>query len=812
MKIGRGAALTACLVVGALMTMTPAMAQQRTMIAGEVRDAQTGVPLDGAQVRVVGSTERVVTDAQGRFRISVQVQPGVELEADRVGYLPQRLGANVAAAADGVVFSLTPAPIQVPEVAVIGRIQSELVRIAGSASIVTRDELTARLPLSGNEALRRVAGVHIQEEEGAGLRANIGIRGLNPDRSRTVLILEDGVPVALNPYGEPEMYYTPPVDRMERLEVVKGSGSILFGPQTIGGVINYVTPAPAASPGGSLLVQGGNGGFIRTVADYGGTWGNVGAHVTGLRRQANDLNGLWFNITDVTGKVAFDTGPGSRVGVKLSVYDEESNSTYVGLTQAMYDADHTVHPAPDDRLYVRRYAVAVTHDWTLPRGALLRTTAYGYTTTRNWRRQDFTYTPDGTGIVFASTSGHRNRSFEVLGVEPRLQLTHEIGGVFSEFDAGLRVHYETAEDAYIIGETGTASTGNVRDYELRYGRAVSVYAQNRFHLSESVRLTPGFRLEYFDYDRNILRTRVRRVNPETNQTTRLPEDVDIRSGDSMVEVIPGIGVTWLPDARFTVFAGAHRGFSPPRVKDALVYPDETVPVGQAPADIVSLELDAERSWNFELGTRAAPWPGVVFEATGFLLDFSNQIVPPSLSAGSAAQAALANQGRTRHTGVESAVEVDIGELLRRPFTLQVHAQHTYVRSRQTADRFLVDPAGDTVNVRGYRLPYAPEHMLAFGVKFDDPRGFGLQFDGTHVASQYADLFETEEASADGTNGLIPAYTVFDAGASLRVPGTALEVVATVKNVFDRKYIASRRPQGIKPGLPRLLQVGLRLER
>ena len=47
-------------------------------------------------------------------------------------------------------------------------------------------------------------------------------------------------PVALAPYGEPEMYYSPPIDRMSRIEIIKGSGSILFGPQTIGGVVRWV--------------------------------------------------------------------------------------------------------------------------------------------------------------------------------------------------------------------------------------------------------------------------------------------------------------------------------------------------------------------------------------------------------------------------------------------------------------------------------------------------------------------------------------------------------------------------------------------
>jgi len=101
-----------------------------------------------------------------------------------------------------------------PQIDIIGKNPEIINRIPGSASVISGKMLTTTQPLTGNEVLRKVTGVHIVDEEGIGLRTNIGIRGLDPDRSRTVLMLEDGVPIALAPYGEPEMYYTPAIDRM----------------------------------------------------------------------------------------------------------------------------------------------------------------------------------------------------------------------------------------------------------------------------------------------------------------------------------------------------------------------------------------------------------------------------------------------------------------------------------------------------------------------------------------------------------------------------------------------------------------------
>jgi Fe(3+) dicitrate transport protein len=782
---------------------------QSVTIRGVVREAETGAPLLDAQVRVLGTSLAVITDPQGRFRIPIPGAGTFAIEATRIGYLPERMTFSAGAGVHEVDFALAASPIRISEVAVIGTSRDQLARIPGSAEVVSASELMTRMPNSGNEVLRSVPGIHVQEEEGLGLRANIGIRGLNPDRSRAVLVLEDGIPVALNPYGEPELYYTPPIDRMERVEVVKGSGSILFGPQTIGGVINYVTPNPPATPGGRVTIDGGSGESLRAMVGYGGTWQNVGLHVGLLHRRVGDIGGMFAEVSDLTGKVGFRTGTRGSTSVKLSVYDEESNSTYVGLTEAMYREAPRRHPAPDDRLWIRRYAASVSHDQQLTPDATLRTNAYAYSTVRDWQRQNYQYAADGSEILFLPSTGNRNRGFEVFGIEPRVQWNHRLGGVASELDAGVRLQSEWAEDAFIEGSGPSTRTGVVRDFEERTGNALSAFLQNRFFVGDALQVTPGVRVERYSYERNILRTRVRRQDPATGHVTRLPEDVDIRSGDDLFEIIPGLGITYGSNDRVVVFGGVHRGFSPPRVKDALIYSDPTVPVGVDPGEIVSLELDAERSVNVELGLRSALWPGLSIEATAFLLDFSNQIIPPSLSAGSVAQAQLANQGETRHRGVETALWADWGLLAGLPVSVRTEVKHTYVEAVFSADRFMIS-AGDTVNVRGNRLPYAPEHLWVVALGVEHPRGVQVRLDGVRVGDQFTDNFETRAASANGRNGLIPAYTVWNVSGSYRLPA-GITAYTTVKNLTDATYISSRRPEGIRAGLPRMMQVGLRLD-
>ncbi len=776
------------------------------VLEGRVLLASTAAPALGATVVVAGTRLGALTDSVGRFRIEGVPSGRYEVEARHFSSTVSRLSVTVG---DGktvtINFVLADAVVALARVEVIGTALDALARLPGAASVVTSKALSAQQPLSANEALRTVLGVHIQEEEGFGLRVNIGIRGLDPDRSRTVLVLEDGVPVALAPYGEPEMYYSPPIDRMERVEVIKGSGSILFGPQTVGGVVNYVTADAPATPSGVLQAQAGTGDSRLLKARYGGTWGSVRGSIGAFQRRAHDLNGLRFHVTDATGKAGVRTAWGN-FGVKLSAYDELSNATYVGLTDSIFRASPYINPAPGDRLSLRRVAVTASHEAGIGGATWVRTSLYAYQTARNWNRRDYAYTPTGRNYDFRSTSGSRNRSFDVVGLEPRLHSNWSAGGVRSDLDIGVRVHYERARDKHINGFANSSPT-DVRDDEVRTGRAIAAFVQNRFFVTPTVHLTPGVRVERFEFARNILRMRVARSDGITK--TRRAEDVDIRSSDAVNEVIPGLGAAWTPSANATVFAGVHRGFAPPRTKDALVYGDQTLSPDQQVPDPVSLDLDAERSWNYELGTRITPARFLSLEATAFFLDFSNQIVTPSLSAGSVAQGTFANQGATRHRGMETGVTFDAGKFFGRSYSVSATAGYTFVDARFSDSRRLLNASGDTAGIEGNRLPYAPRHRASGALTLEHPSGVVLRADGTYVSEQFADNFETLAGSANGRVGLIPAYRVFDVSARSPVPGIRrLTFTASVKNLSGATYIASRRPEGIKPGLPRLVSVGV----
>lgn len=760
-----------------------------------------GVPY--ANIIVIGTVKGAYTDLDGSFRIYDLSAGEYSIRISAVGY--KSLVQNIKIA-DGQVVELIlnfeEIGVEMPQFTVIAEKDRIFSKVPGSVTYIDNREIKNLNPISGNEVLRRSPGVHVVDEEGIGMRANIGIRGLDPDRSRSVLVLEDGVPVALSPYGEPELYYTPAIDRMSGVEILKGSGQVLYGPQTIGGVVNYITANPSQEQEGIVKIQGGQGGFFSGLVSYGNTFGNTGVAVNLLKKRADQVGYVGFDITDFNTKLLFDLNPKSTLGVKLGVYDETSNSTYIGLTQPMVDrgGQDFVLMAPDDRLDVRRYSLSFSHKYAFSENVRLNTIAYGYTTTRNWSRQDFSRntnsnTPPAnwTGVTWGDTSvpngavfmrnstGNRNRQFEVAGIEPRLEIDHNLFSIRNELVVGTRFLYERAFEQRVNGTKAGVRSGNLVEDEMRTGYALSAYAQNKFNLSDRLLVSGGVRVEHFDYERDIFRRSFPGVGIR---------DTSLVASNVISEVIPGVGFNYKANSNMAVFGGIHKGFAPPRVKDAISNVGEVY------------ELDAEKSWNYELGFRSDVRNWIFMEVTGFIMDFSNQVIPVSESSGGAGTG-LVNGGATFHRGVEGAAVIEVSKILGwRRTKLVYDLNAAFVDARYSEDRFLGD-----VNISGNVTPYAPRLFFNSAITLETQGGFQGRLVGNYVSSQFTDELNTVVPAASGEIGQMSSYFTLDAVMQYHISKLKSTFNLTVKNLTDERYIVSRRPQGIRLGIPRMITAG-----
>ena len=680
-----------------------------------------------------------------------------------------------------------------PTVVVIGQ-RIRLDRIPGSANVVDRGLLEAARVFNVNEALRKVPGVFAREEEGFGLRPNIGIRGLNPTRSTKILLLEDGIPLSYAPYGDNASYYHPPVDRFERIEVLKGSSQILFGPHTVGGVINYVTPSPPQELSTRLSTAIGNEDYRELHAELGDTAGRTGWLVHGTWKEGDGAReNMNFQVADLNLKLVQQLTDRQALTLRTSYYDENSQVTYSGLTLAEFQADPRQNAFANDEMDAYRWGVSATHRFELDPATTFTTNAYYTWFNRDWWRQssnsgqrpnDSSDPACGGMANLNTTCGNegRVRQFWTAGIEPRVAVEHAWLGTSGLLEAGMRLHHEDQYRVQANGDfpnsrkPGTGRNAGIREDSDRTVEAVSGFVQNRFEFGR-VAVTPGLRYEHVDYERidNLLGT---------------------RGEASVAEWIPGIGLTFEAAPGTVVFAGAHRGFAPPGVADIVTATGGTV------------DLDAELSWNYELGLRSTPRDGLSVEATLFRMDFENQIVPASVAGG--VGATLTSAGETLQQGVELLGEVGSDGFVEWPVEVYSRISYTWLADAEyRGTRYSSVPGFTNVSVEGNRLPYAPEHLLSAAVGARTGFGLDLQLEAVHTSASYTDDLNTREVTANGQRGEMDGHTVWNLTANYALDLCDCKLYVAAKNLTDELYVVDMT-RGLNVGMPRLVQGGFEL--
>jgi Fe(3+) dicitrate transport protein len=784
------------ILISLVFTAAPlAQAPARGALAGRVVDASGAViPKAVVMVRAVstGAVEILTADAAGRYRFDAAPAGALELTVVAPGFAEQIVPATVVAGEELrldirlEVGALSELVQVVPDRVISGADAAR--RIPGSIDVLDLSLLEHQRVTSTAEVLRKASGVHVREEEGLGLRPNIGIRGLNPTRSSRVLLLEDGIPLTYAPYGDNAAYYHPPVERFERVELLKGSGQIAYGPMTVGGVVNYVTPAPPSQSRGSAMASAGTRGYLNTQAGWGTTLGSTGVQMDFLRKQGDGAReNLSSEVYDITAKVVSRLSERHVLTLRGSYFDEESNLTYSGLRQAEFEANPRQNPFRNDFFYVDRTGASATHSFTVRHNLVATTNLYYSQFTRHWWRQSSNSgqrpnrasDPACGGMANLNTTcGNegRLRSYSVWGIEPRVRAVARLGRVGSETDFGVRAHFEDQDRRQENGATPTARSGMVVENNNRRNQAYAGFAQTRFIMGP-LSVTPGVRVEQVYYQR----------------ANRL---LSVTGDTSLTEVIPGIGAAYSATPRHTFYAGAHRGFTPPRTEDII----SNTTGG-------SIDLAPERSWNYEAGFRSEPYAGVRLEAAFFRMDYENQVIPASLAGGLGAT--LTNGGATLHQGLEASLRTDsIGWGSTARSNLYTRLAYTWLPVAEFVGvRFSNISGAGGVRVTGNRLPYAPEHLLTAGAGYTAAGGWDVNVEAILIGDQFADDLNTVAPSADGQRGLLPGFTLWNAAVNYPVRGQVFFVA--VKNLFDRTEIVDRS-RGIMPTAPRTVQAGVKV--
>jgi len=733
----------------------------------------------------------------------------------------------VAGAAHGQVETAAATDV----ITVIG-LNGDADAIAGSADLLTAEDLAVHDYADVTRLLRTVAGVNIQEEDGYGLRPNIGMRGTGLDRSEKITLMEDGVLISPAPYAAPAAYYFPHAGRMAGVEVIKGAAGVRYGPRSQGGSLNLLSTPVPEDLSGRVTVWAGDENTRRTHAHVGGmTDAGDGLRIGGLIEGFFDsadgfkvIDGMsdastGYDIEDYVGKLRVELDAGGLTHMfelKGQYSDELSNETYLGLT----DADFAADP-------FRRYAAsqldqmdAEHSEWSLryrtefSNGVELSAVAYTTTFARDWFKLD-RVDPDGAGAAssasissilsdpvgnaaaFAIIEGgaglvsaddavlikHNNRDYAAEGVQLELAGEVAFGDSSHGWRVGLRVHQDEMDrfqwrenfrmDNGQLVLTSVDAPGSDSN-RIETAEAVAVFVQDEIAFGRWV-VTPGLRYEQIE---------LRREDYGRNDPTRTGASLAIRE-NTVEAFVPGLGVRYDLDANWTLFGGVHRGFAPP-----------------APG---STTQEAEDATNWEFGTRYRDDMFSV-EAIGFFNAYQNLIGTCTNSTGGGC--AIGDQfdgGEVDVFGLELTGDTDLARIVGLDgIELPVRMAYTWTDAEfQTGFNSGFGPWGN-VQV-GDALPYIPEHQMFASLGLDAGRF------GGEVSLSWVDEVRTVAGQGNiPADQSVDAHSVLDASAWYAV-SELVRARVSVRNLSDEVYTVARRPAGLRPGAPRAVLFGLSVD-
>ncbi|MGB4346776.1 MAG: TonB-dependent receptor [Burkholderiaceae bacterium] len=644
-----------------------------------------------------------------------------------------------------------------PRIDVVGQDERELLKIPGAVNVVTKEDLQLLRPTSTEAALKMVPGIVIKPEEESGIVANIGLRGLSAADYK-LLILEDGVPVAPGSFTGNARYYNPRIQRMESIEVLKGAASLRYGPNTIGGVINYKTKQP--EDGVALTTQIGTFGYREAMLEAGGraNSGNAVGGINIVTAKSDGFQNKGYQMNDVMLKGGMALTDKQWLGVKFTHYENDANISYRGLLTADYLKRATYNPAPDDYFLTKRDSFDVNHQWDISSDVKLNTLVYWSGMNRDYWRFD---TVSGNERVngrwnYNDTVKGGNRSFDRKGIDTRLQVNHNSFGIENQMELGMRLSDESMDDLGVTATRANPRTGTETKNILQTASGAALFAQNRFAISELFALTPGVRME------NYTQKTFDRRNSANNGAT------------SNSEVMPGVGATFQIAKTAQLYGGLYKAFAPAQNADAI-------------SGGTDQRLDAERSINYEFGARGSN-KNTRYELTAFMMDFDNQVVQ-SNSGGFV----RANGGKTIHKGIEAAFGADFAGGFSLDGNLTYIPEAKFLSGTFSGNRVTYTPEMVVNMILGYKQGAVKASLVASYV-------------GTQFTDQGNTIALTESATGFFT-GKLDAYTLVDLNASYTVDKN-LSLFASVKNLTDEHYIASLR-QGIYAGVSRNLMAGIK---
>ncbi len=779
--------------------------------------------LSGIMITIDSLKTGAISDQEGHFVIADLPHGEYEMTINLPGY--GIIKKKVRIPMDSLFVFYAPSMSRdLPTVVINSGTYYRIKEMTGSVYYAPTEKFKEFIYLEPVRTLQSFPGVNVQEEDGFGLYTNIGIRGTSLERSSKVTLLEDGVPVAPAPYSAPAAYYMPLLARMKGVEVIKGAEQYRYGPNTVGGTINFLsTPVPTEFVA-NFMASGGNWNTRVLSAKLGNTWKNWSYLLESNIIGTEGFKDLYVNHTrqptgmerkDFLAKVKVKSIEKNKiyrsVTLKFGYTQDFSNESYTGLFREDFEK------TPYARYPVTQYTqMNASHSHfaffynSMPGENLeINATLYFNKFRRNWYDTEGFWITSGDS-AFIPVSAVYNEDFPVLknilrgkrsnsqdtfltyrrnereyysngfrtdfklslkSSDPRLSHQLRWGGIF-HFDG---VSEFLTRDAYSVQEDvlqlrNRQEKGTLAN-RLEQSSAINFYLQYVFKYS-GLTVIPALRNENIDRSRKIFRnTDVQRDSRDAEVHTR-----------QLNRIFPGISLEYAWNEKLNFFGGVHKGFTPPSI---------------------SPEVKPEENINYEFGTKIFE-SDYIIEIVGFGTHYKNLLGSRIDVVGGQGNWDFFNAGPAKAWGIEIFATRDYylakwkGLDFKAPVSLSYTYTEAYFLSSFTSNSVIWKEVE-----KGDQIPYIPRHQVSLSLGLETQKFF------ISMRHRYQSLMWSRpgKGSMWRQEYTIPFYYLIDISLRMKITEN-INFISSVTNLRNRQYVLSDLPSGLRPGRPRMFKAGV----